>query len=153
MCGLVENYTNLKWSVQSKIMKTNQRKKEVGEFIKNIEHPLKKGMVLLREIILSADKGITENIKWSAPSFCYNNDDRITMNSEARIVKDNYLSLMFHRGAKKKDTKGFKFTDDEGLFVWVTPDRALIKFKTVKDIETKKSALKKIVKKWMLATK
>lgn len=134
-------------------MKTDQHTKEVDEFIKNIKHPLKKGMVLLREIILSADKGITENIKWSAPSFCYNDDDRITMNSEARIVKDNYLSLMFHRGAKKKDTKGFKFTDDEGLFEWITPDRALVKFKTAKDVETKKVVLKKIVKKWMLATK
>lgn len=126
---------------------------EVDNFIKNIEHPLKKGMVLLREIIVSADKEITEHIKWNAPSFCYNDDDRITMNSEARILKDNSLSLMFHRGAKKKDIKGFKFTDDEGLFEWLAPDRALMKFKTVKDVETKKSALKKIVKKWLQATR
>lgn len=133
-------------------MKTAQHTKEVTDFINNIDHPLIKGIVLLREIILSADKEITEHIKWSAPSFCYNDDDRITMNSEARMVKDNIVSLMFHRGAKKKDTKGFKFADDEGLFEWLAPDRALMKFKTVKDIEANKSVLKKIVKKWIQAT-
>lgn len=134
-------------------MKTSQHTNEVDDFIKNLEHPLKKGVVLLREIILSVDKEITEHIKWNAPSFCHNDDDRITMNSEARILKDNFISLMFHRGAKKKDPKGFKFADDEGLFEWLAPDRALMKFKTIKDIEANKSVLKKVVKKWMLATK
>lgn len=53
---------------------------QVSLFLQNNEHPLKAAMLLLREQILSSQKGITEHIKWNAPSFCYGGDDRITFN-------------------------------------------------------------------------
>ena len=127
-------------------MQKGKDTKEVTDFIEKIDHPLQKGAVLLREVILSADKGITVHIKWNALSFCIDGDDRITMNSAARIIKDNRLDLMFHRGAKKKDTKGFDFKNDAGLFKWLAPDRAIVSFTSAKDIEAHKAKLKKIVK-------
>jgi len=101
---------------------------------------------------LSADKNITEHIKWNALSFCHNGDDRITMSSVYTLTKENCITLMFHRGAKKKDTKGFTFKDDGGLFEWKAPDRALVKFSNNKEIENKKATLKKVVRSWIKAT-
>ena len=133
-------------------MQTSEDTKEVTDFIKEVEHPLKKEMEILREVILSADKEITEHIKWNAPSFCHNGDDRITMSGVYNLAKDNCITLVFHRGAKKKDTKGFEFKDDAGLFEWKAPDRALIKFSSKEEIESKKATLKKIVRNWIKAT-
>jgi len=133
-------------------MKNTRKTDEVSDFINEIDHPLKKGVEMLREIILGADKGITEHIKWNAPSFCFKNDDRITMGSSHILNKDNVIMLVFHRGAGKKDSKAFKFEDESGLLEWKAPDRAVVRFASIEDIEIKKAALKKLAKKWMLET-
>ncbi|HSF46597.1 MAG TPA: DUF1801 domain-containing protein, partial [Chitinophagaceae bacterium] len=54
--------------------------KSVDGFIRKLDHPLKDVVVKLRSIILDTDPKLTEQVKWNAPSFCYNGDDRITMN-------------------------------------------------------------------------
>ncbi|MEQ1646743.1 MAG: DUF1801 domain-containing protein, partial [Pyrinomonadaceae bacterium] len=74
---------------------------QVADFFAELEHPLNEAMVKVREIILAADDSITEQIKWKGPSFCYNGDDRVTFN-----VRDNAVLLIFHRGAKVKDSTG-----------------------------------------------
>lgn len=43
----------------------------VIEFMNNIDHPLKTTIIEVREIILAATEGITEHIKWNAPSFFF----------------------------------------------------------------------------------
>ena len=53
---------------------------------------------------------------------------------------------------QKRDIKDFEFKDDAGLFEWKTPDRAVVRFQSVKEIEDKKAMLKKIVSKWIKAT-
>jgi flagellar motor switch protein FliG len=53
---------------------------QVVEYMNNLEHPLKKEIEEVRKIILSANKQITEHIKWNAPSFCFNNEDRVAFN-------------------------------------------------------------------------
>ena len=55
-------------------------KKEVEDFMSKLDHPLKKAMELLREIILSSNKEIIEHIKWKGPSFVHHGDDKITFN-------------------------------------------------------------------------
>jgi len=129
-------------------MKTTQYTKEVTDFMKQLKHPLKKGVELLREIIQNADKGITEHIRWNAPSFCFDGEDRVTLH----LSKNDCIIIVFHRGAKVKDSSGFVFKDDAGLFEWKTPDRATVTFHSVKEIEEKKVLLKKVVSKWIKAT-
>ncbi len=123
---------------------------QVKEFIQTSKHPLKKAVEEIREIILGADKRITEHIKWNAPSFCFNGDDRITFN----LSKNDYILLIFHRGAKVKDNKSKDplFKDTTGLLEWLAPDRAIIKFQSIEEIIDKKISLKKVVKLWLAAT-
>src|SRR5512137_2443749 len=95
---------------------------EVANFFADLDHPLKNVMEEVREVILSCDKTITEHIKWKAPSFCHNGDDRVTFN----LYRDGSLLLIFHRGAKVKDSKGKgRLIDDPtGLLEWLADDRA-----------------------------
>ena len=123
---------------------------DVNDFINDLEHPLKDIIIKLREIILSCNKDITEHIKWNAPSFCYNNDDRITF----KLNNKNCVQLVFHTGAKGKDsnTEGPLFEDESNLLAWVADRRALMTFYTVNEVDTKKEEIIKIVNKWLEAT-
>jgi uncharacterized protein YdeI (YjbR/CyaY-like superfamily) len=124
---------------------------QVAEFIKTTKHPLKKAVEEIREIILSVDKGLTEHIKWNAPSFCFNGDDRITFN----LSKSDSILLIFHRGAKVKEIKSKDplFKDTTALLQWLAPDRAVIKFQTIEEVADKKASLKKVVQQWLAAAR
>lgn len=70
-------------------------KETVDAHLARSEHPRKAAISEVRAIILGADPGITEQIKWNAPSFCYGGDDRVTM----RLQPRDCLHLVFHRGS------------------------------------------------------
>jgi len=53
---------------------------QVLEFLQKLEHPLKLQIEEVRRIILDSNDQISEHIKWNAPSFCINEQDRITFN-------------------------------------------------------------------------
>lgn len=123
-----------------------QHTAEITSFIENVTHPLKQEIASLRDIILGANADITEHIKWNAPSFCYNDEDRVTMN----FHKQDRVVLVFHRGAKVKDSTDFHFEDASGLMEWASKDRALVTFYTMQEIADHTDALKNIVSRWML---
>ena len=118
---------------------------EVDAFMAQLDHPLKAEVQAVRDIIKGANPAITEHIKWNAPSFCYNGDDKVTMNLHS---KDS-IQLIFHRGAKVKDSKDFSFEDRTGLLEWLAADRATVKLHNMEDVTAKKAALAKVVNQWM----
>lgn len=120
---------------------------QVSEFINNLEHPLKEEIVMVRNIILSTDKKITEHIKWNAPSFCYEGEDRMTFNLHGK----GFFRLVFHCGAKAKDrnTNEPLIVDTSGLLEWKAVDRAMMKFTDKKDVNAKEEKLKEIITKWL----
>ena len=121
---------------------------EVGRFLAGLEHPLKAEIERVRAIVLAADPEITERIKWKAPSFCYRGDDRVTM----RLHPSTRLQLIFHRGAKVKDSTDFTFDDPTGLMSWATKDRAVVTFTDMAEIEAHEVELADLVARWMQAT-
>jgi uncharacterized protein YdeI (YjbR/CyaY-like superfamily) len=122
---------------------------DVCDYINKLDHPLKKVIVEIREIILSTDNEITEHIKWNAPSFCYRNNDRITF----RLNKKDCVQLIFHSGAKGKDShdKGAIIDDQTGLLEWVADKRALLTFYDIDEVIMKKDSIKQIVQQWLEA--
>ncbi len=122
---------------------------QVSDFFGKLDHPLRDAMETVRAIILSADKEITEHIKWKAPSFCYKGDDRVTFN----LHKSGSILLIFHRGAKVKDRKGVGrlLEDATGLLQWITDDRATVTLTSIEDVISKKAMLKKLVSQWITA--
>lgn len=122
---------------------------EVINFLNALEHPLKKEIERIRKIILSANKDLTEHIKWNAPSFCFEGDDKITM----RIYPVKNIQLIFHRGAKvKQQPKTKLINDDSGILIWKENDRAVMTLTSMEDIKSKKIHILEIVNKWLSAT-
>jgi len=65
--------------------------KEVNDFMKKLEHPLKNEIELVRAIILESDPSILEQVKWNAPSF-RNTEDFVTFN----VRPVDKIHLVFH---------------------------------------------------------
>lgn len=110
----------------------------VSDYMKKLNNPLKDEMEAVREIILAADAGISENIKWSAPSFFYK-DNMCTFNPRATKA----VSLVFHKGALINDKTGLLEGDGK--------EARTAKFKDMDDVKAKKKQLESVVKGWIKA--
>lgn len=115
----------------------------VAEFMKDLDHPLKKEIETVRKIILAVSPAIREGIKWNAPSF-RTTDDFATLN-----LRGGRVWLILHTGATAKglSLQG-KIADPEGLLKWLAKDRAVVTFEDAKDVRAKKKALERIVSEW-----
>ena len=120
----------------------------VEAFMAALDHPLKPIIARIRAIALGANAGITERIKWNAPSFCYGGDDRVTL----RLHPADQLQLVFHRGAKRRPDDKFTFADDSGLLRWVAADRATVTFQTLDEVEDQAAVLARLIDRWVVAT-
>ncbi|PLR75814.1 hypothetical protein CU633_19035 [Bacillus sp. V3-13] len=123
---------------------------QVEEYLRKLEHPLKREIQEVRRIVLGIDKELSEHVKWNAPSFCFHNEDRVTFN----LHGNGFFRLVLHRGAKIKESVNLKryFDDVQGFMEWVAADRATIKFTDIKDVESKSELLKEVVRRWVDVT-
>jgi hypothetical protein len=121
---------------------------EVDVFMAGLDHPLKETVSNIRAAILGWNDEITEHIKWNAPSFCINGEDRVTMN----LRDQDHVKLIFHRGAKVKDASDFEFEDSSGRMVWLGEDRAVIKLTAEDETAERAIPIAEVVSQWMAAT-
>ena len=128
----------------------NSNPEQVSEYMSNLEHPLKREIEEVRNIILSANNQFTEHIKWNAPSFQYKNEDRVTFNLHGK----GFFRLIFHCGAKVKENnvKESFLDDSTSLLEWVSNDRAIVKFSDMNDVKEKKDKLVEVINKWIEVT-
>jgi uncharacterized protein YdeI (YjbR/CyaY-like superfamily) len=122
----------------------------VDDFISKLDHPLKELVIQLRGLILNTEPNLTEKVKWNAPSFCYNGDDRVTMN----LSKKDQVLLIFHLGAKGGDEKNLEtlVLDPDKSLEWLSSNRALMRFRSIADLKTREVALKNNIKGWLKAS-
>ncbi|MGV3503483.1 MAG: DUF1801 domain-containing protein [Adhaeribacter sp.] len=120
---------------------------QVLDFLANLEHPLKKEILEVRRLVLAANPHLTEHIKWNAPSFCFQGEDRITFH----LPEKGFFRLIFHGGAKVKDppAKERLFEDKTGLLEWLAPDRAMVRFSGPQDVAVRQAALQEVVNNWL----
>lgn len=138
-----------------KLMKTNKKSgtskrlsgtQQVEEFLSNLDHDLKEEINEVRKIVLNVNNQIDEHIKWNAPSFSFDGEDRITFN----LRGNGFFRLIFHCGSKVKEVDMTPFFNPStDLLEWITNDRAVVKFNDKNDIKAKESKLKEIVTKWI----
>src|SRR5262245_28474023 len=121
-------------------------KESVDAFLRNLDHPLKPAVEAVRKIVLSADPGIREGIKWNSPSFHFQE-----YFATANVRPKGPVLVVFHKGAKAKDgsTGEVRISDPSGLLRWHASDRCSIEFRDAKDVESKEAALRDIVKQWI----
>ncbi|MBI3817249.1 MAG: DUF1801 domain-containing protein [Planctomycetes bacterium] len=118
---------------------------DVDAFIKNLDHPLKAELELVRSVILGADPRIREGIKWNSPSF-HVDEYFATIN-----IRKDVVLIILHLGAKVKDnsTAGLAIPDPDGLLEWLAKDRAAVRFADMESIKKHRGALEKIVRGWI----
>jgi hypothetical protein len=103
----------------------------------------------LRRIVTSAHPGLTETIKWNAPSFADGDQDRVTLGVERK----GGVRLVLHRGVAVKDAAAFRFDDPEAVAKWPAPDRGVISLKTLADIDARGLAIGRLVRRWIEANR
>jgi hypothetical protein len=119
------------------------RTQAVDLFMSGLDHPLKEGIERLRAAILDSNDGITERVKWDAPSFSYAGEDRVMF----RLFPEDRVRLIFHLGSKPKDDADtFAFDDDTGLLRWVATGRAVV---ALRDAEARQRNLASVVNRWV----
>lgn len=123
---------------------------EVQNFMEQLTHARESELEALRAIVRSAHPGLTEHIKWNAPSFCFQGNDRLTFNLSAKSA----VRLVFHRGAKKRTTAqtGRLIEDPAGLLQWASDDRAIATFTSLDEVITQEPALRDLVTRWVTAS-
>lgn len=120
----------------------------VDRFMADLRHPLKAGVKQLRSAILVSNADISEHVKWNAPSFRYDGEDRVTF----RLRPGDRLELIFHRGAKVRgDSSEFTFHDPTGLMVWLAPDRGVVRFPDLEAVHSRQAAVVSLVNEWIRA--
>jgi hypothetical protein len=126
-----------------------KQKVGVEEFLAELVHPRKAEILEVRNAILGTNPAITEQVKWNAPSFCINGDDRITF----RLQPHDVVDLIFHRGAKARDnTDDLTVLDETGLVRWLSSDRGIVEFEDAADVQAKLPAVVALTDRWMTAT-
>lgn len=118
----------------------------VETFLASLEHPFKREILALRQLILGADPSIAEGIKWNAPSF-RTSEYFATFHLRA---KDG-VQIIMHLGAKKRDTavSGIAIADPESMLEWLARDRASVKFRDLKDIDSRRAAFADVIRQWI----
>jgi hypothetical protein len=121
---------------------------EVTAHIRQLESPLAEVVEALRQLILSTDQVIGEQIKWNSPSFYYTGEmkpfdpkeykrDIVVLN-----LRNGVALLVFPTGAKVNDPSGLLEGDYKD-------GRRLAKFQSMADVKTKGKQLQQVIKKWL----
>ena len=110
------------------------------------DHPLCPVILDLRKIL--GGLGLSEGIKWNAPSFARAGTDIITLN----LARPDSIRVVFHRGAKAVDTRtGTRLLPDVTGLRWATDQRADAAFTTPQDVAARAEWLAETAHRWIAA--
>lgn len=125
-----------------------QKFKTVEEFLESLDADKRAQVDELRDIILGVDLSVTEHIKWNAPSYVLDGEDRITFNV---LNKEGRVKLVLHMGAtRQEDKKGDPILPDTtGLIEWSSDIRGILSFSGLDDIKSKRDPITQIIKNWV----
>jgi hypothetical protein len=119
---------------------------EVDRFLETLDHPLKKEIEIVRRTILGAAPGVSESVKWNAPSFRTERAFFATINLRAK----DQVQVVLHLGAKvRPDLAAFDVADPNGLLKWLGKDRAMASLGAGRALTANRAALAAIVRAWM----
>jgi hypothetical protein len=120
----------------------------VSEFTQSLDEAKRAEVELLRSAIMNAEPGLTEHIKWNAPSYVWDGVDRITFNV---LNKEGTVKLVLHLGGTRKEVRAAKpiMQDSTGLVEWISDIRGTLTFKDPDDVTTKHDAIVSVIKSWL----
>lgn len=117
----------------------------VDAWLAGLDHPLKPVVAAVRTALAEAEPRLGQQIKWNAPSFTSEGEDKLTFNLRPKAP----LLLIFHRGAKVKDNTDFAFADETGLIDWKAPDRGVVTIAGAADWAQNRDAIIGLARRWV----
>lgn len=137
-------------AMPAKRTRTPAARADADAFVAACGHPLTAELDALRAIVRKAAPGAVEGIKWNAPSYAVDGDDRLTF----QLAAKDRIRLVFHTGAKDRSTHTGRrvLADDGGLLEWAADNRAIATFRSMADVRAARVALAKLVRAWLAAT-
>lgn len=118
----------------------------VDAFLATLEHPHKDAIEALRKLILAAAPGVTDAVKWNAPSY------RTTeFFATTHLRAKTGVGIVLHRGAKARALPdgGMAVADPTGLLRWLDDDRAIAAFADAADVKQKAKAFTAVLRQWI----
>ena len=117
--------------------------------MQKLKHPLKDVVAELRQIILSTDHDIGEEIKWNAPTFFYAGEMAPSDPKKYKrylivfnLHQKDCIRLVFPSGAKINDGSGLLHGD-------YTDGRRLAFFHDIKEVQSQTEPLQQAIRKWL----
>jgi hypothetical protein len=126
-----------------------QKYKTLTDFLDDLDADKRAQVDSLRSLILGVEPKLEEHIKWNAPSYVLDGEDRITFNL---MNKQGVVKLVLHMGAtRKEDKKGAPImADASGLVVWSSDIRGMLSFDSLTDVSAKAPQVETILKNWLV---
>lgn len=118
----------------------------VDAFMAALDHPHAAAVQRLRALVLGVDPAIAEGVKWNAPSW------RTTEYfATTQLRAKSGIGLVLHLGAKARALPdgGLKIEDPDGLLAWPSPDRALLAFADLAEVEAREEAVRAVLRQWI----
>lgn len=122
---------------------------KVDVYMAKLKHPLADVVAALREIILSTDPEIGEEIKWNAPAFFYSGEMEPSDPKEYKryitvfnFSQKNCLRLVFLNGARVNNESGLLEGDYKD-------GRRLALFHSMEEVKSRKASVQGVVRKWL----
>ena len=105
--------------------KSNKAAPGVDEFLDALTQPQRDIAARLVGNIRRIKPRLAEGIKWNAPSFQHQGEDRLTLNLSAK----DRVRLILHCGVKAGPKRNTRLIEsDSELLDWASNDRAIISF-------------------------
>lgn len=121
--------------------------KTVDEFLAGLDSKQRALVLTLRDYILHAEPQLREHIKWNAPSYILDGEDRITFNT---VNKENAVKLVFHMGATRKEDKtAVPLMKNAHAIQWVSDIRGYASFQNLEEAIANEAALRQDINDWL----
>ena len=122
--------------------------KTIDDFLSDQTTDRRQEINELRELILHTEHTLVENLKWNAPNYVFDGEDRITFNV---ANKQTMVKVIIHMGAITKENKNGKpiLRNDRGIVEWSSDIRGTISFSGVSDIHSKKESFQAVILSWL----
>ncbi|UGT43637.1 DUF1801 domain-containing protein [Nocardia yamanashiensis] len=120
----------------------------VADILNELDTDRREQVTTLQSIILETEPSLEEHVKWSAPSYVLDGEDRVTFNLKN---KDNKVQLILHMGSTRKEDKKAApvMEDPSGLVQWASDIRGILSFDSLDDIKAKQPAVEQILRRWL----
>lgn len=121
--------------------------KTVDEFLSGLDDDRRSQVLELRKYIFEEVPSLVEHIKWNAPSYEKDGEDRITFNT---MNREQVVKLVLHMGAtKKEDKKGQPILKDANMIEWASDIRGYMTFKNLHEVTSNEKEIKRTVRDWL----